>query len=1039
MLLEDEKRKLAGQARTFHERENGPTNVVGHDSVTDSEELLHEWKAQFPDEESFQKRLAMEGLTESNIRRHATKNYWPEDLPFPDWITEIERLIDYIENSPCSNRPNIPSSEDLPFDDILTPIAMYAYDRLSDNIDLRTISPLIEWLLERLERHSVRVLYTEFKSFVEYKDPELIAADPDDFADPPTEYYQKFVNEVFDGAFKALCIEYPVLARNFIQITEQWITTVEETYQRLQDDLNLLHEHFQVDGAVMELEPLTEDTHAGGRVPVRVSLESGNIIYKPRPVEGGASFYEILNRLDNHLSTPKFETPNYLPRDSYGWMEFIEYEDLPDNAAVEKYYERAGALLCFTYVLNFTDCSLENLIVSRANPVLVDGETLLHPHVGPKSLPARTELANEIINSVLLSGLLPSLTGEPGDIDGEQLATALAGLGTRSGTSSLSNRSRSSIKAINTDVMSVTKSKEVINRSTNTPTFDAKDYPPENHINSLVSGFERTYETIRELHDSGLFLTEIVTPDLVTDVKNRLLYRPTQQYNTILESATDLAPLRNGVWFTVKMESLAALYFHPYAQAESYWPMYAAERKALRRLDIPRFSSYSDRETIYHDNKPLEATADTSGYELLRHRLDEMDAADKRRQAWLIRQSYRATETPTTDLPCSTTTTANRFLDEALSLFDDVLQSNNGHGWVSVTPAGQTFSLTRAGPSLYYGRSGIALAAAAIYQVTENEEYRNIVEEALKPVINTISDDTSLGFGGMKGVGSPVYALSVAAELVDEETYRPKARKAIRQVTREKIADDDTFDVVEGSAGTLLALLAYYDRFGDEEALNRALVCGERLLQGRMVAGDYRVWKTTQDTPSTGFAHGSSGIAYALGRLGAAADEPRFIEAAHEALSFESELFSSNQTNWMESPEYPDYQDRWCHGRTGIALSRIGLAKELGDESLLVDAEAALSETANATPAPFDNVCCGNFGRVEALIEGSRHTDLDRTTATELAGRCLARRDRDGALALPGHDSSFVNPTFFNGLSGVVYTLLRSQEPDTLPCALLLE
>jgi len=291
----------------------------------------------------------------------------------------------------------------------------------------------------------------------------------------------------------------------------------------------------------------------------------------------------------------------------------------------------------------------------------------------------------------------------------------------------------------------------------------------------------------------------------------------------------------------------------------------------------------------------------------------------------------------------------------------------------------------------------------------------------------------------MKGVGSIVYILSIVAEMVDEERYRPKAVQAIQQITDDKIISDETYDIVEGSAGTLLGLLAYYDRFGDKDVLNRAVSCGNHLLRERTSILDHRVWKTVQDSPYTGFAHGSSGIAYALCRLGVTADESRFIQAAQEAMSFEAALFSPDQMNWKTSAKSSNCLDRWCHGRTGIALSRIGIADELGDESLLSDAEAALYRTAQATPSPYDNVCCGNFGRIEALLHGSQYTDLDRSAATELAGRCLARWERDNEVHLPGHDSSFVNPTFFNGLSGVAYTLLRLKHYDELPCVLLLE
>jgi type 2 lantibiotic biosynthesis protein LanM len=1040
-LSETEKRELAGRSRTLHERFAGPSNVIGGESPIDPEELLRDWRNKFPDDETFRERLKVEGFTEMAILEHASATRWPPDEPLPDWIDEIEALIHFVGSESSSELTISRSPDDTAFEELLTSIASYAEERLATEIVAHSaIAPMVEWLVEKLGFYSVRVLYAEFKSFVEYHDPQLAEANPDDVANPQTQLYDEFLNVMFDGGFRNLCLEYPVLARQLVRQIDQWVAAIREVCRRIQTDRSALRDRFQIAGDVTRLEPLTDDTHAGGRTPIHVSFESGAVVYKPRPIDAGMTFYEILDRLDEYVSTPSFEVPDYLSRDSYGWMESIEYGEIPNETAVEEYYERVGALLCLTYILNYSDCQVENLIVHGRNPMLVDGETLLHPHVDPEMIPARTELVDAVNRSVLLSGLLPWSAGTPQEMDENRMSTFIAGLGAQSGESQLPSQSKPVLEAINTDVMSVAESTPRLDRSTNTATVNGEDYPPENYVDTLVDGFERMHETVRELHRDGQFLTDIVPVELVMGVENRLLYRPTIQYTSILESATNRAPLQDGVRFTVEMEELASLFFDDQTGAEHHWPLYRAERKALRRFDVPRFTSHLDSRSIHHDGVELDVTTDASGYELLQCRLDTLDERDQCRQCWLIRQSYGSKPSLAEAAPPPAEMTTERFRDQAVELFEDVLRANNGYGWVSVNPIGSTFALTPAGQSLYYGRSGIALTAAALYRVTDDDRYRDVVAETLDTVTTEIASGHSLGLGGINGNGSVVYVLSTVAELVDEDAYRTDAMKAVKQITEADIQADDTFDVMEGSAGTLLGLLAYYDRFGDEKALKRALVCGERLLEGRTTVEDAHVWETTdQNALSTGFAHGSSGIAYALSRLGTTADEPKFVEAAREALSFESRLFSSMRTNWQDSVEGAKFQDRWCHGRTGIALSRLGMADELGDETLLADAKAALAATASATLAPYDHLCCGNFGRVEALLAGSRRTDLERTLATELASRCLARRDRDGVLSLQGHDPSFVNPTFFNGISGVAYTLLRLRNPDTLPCVLLLE
>jgi lantibiotic modifying enzyme len=454
-----------------------------------------------------------------------------------------------------------------------------------------------------------------------------------------------------------------------------------------------------------------------------------------------------------------------------------------------------------------------------------------------------------------------------------------------------------------------------------------------------------------------------------------------------------------------------------------------------------------------------------------------MDETDCRRQTWLIRQIFGADDSRTTppslsgegdasvesdasDADDAGDESEERFQRAAIELFEEAIDAGidttDGTGWVSVSSGYADVRVTPADASLYWGRGGIGLTAAALHRTTGRRRYRRIADEALAPMVeDSLAGDLSVGLGGAKGVGSVVYALSVAAELLDDERYRTAASKAAHTVTDDYLSGDglsgdglsgdDTLDVMEGAAGTLLGLLAYYERYGESSVLDRAVACGDRLLAARTTVEGYRVWDAGEDNVHySGFAHGTSGIAYSLARLAAVTGDSRYAEAVRETLDFESSLYSASRRNWRRSVEEDDSLDRWCHGRSGMALARIGISECLGDEAVRAEGAAALAESAATDPATIDNVCCGNFGRVEARLVGSRRADadcaeVDRADAVELARRCLARRANDGVLSLPGHSRSFVNPTFFDGVSGVAYTLLRLRNPEPLPCVLLFE
>lgn len=433
-----------------------------------------------------------------------------------------------------------------------------------------------------------------------------------------------------------------------------------------------------------------------------------------------------------------------------------------------------------------------------------------------------------------------------------------------------------------------------------------------------------------------------------------------------------------------------------------------------------------------------------------------MSEADKRHQLWLIQYAF-GTNTVGSDASTqsiapeaaeskSAATIEDGSLEEtAIELFDEVIDSSLEPGedtsWISIAPARSGLKLVPTDPSLYHGRGGVALTAAALYNVTGKERYYRLTDEIISPVVENVREDKfTAGLGGMLGIGAVVYTLSVIAELTGDEQYRSAAGEASQALIPDHLQYDNSFDVIEGSAGTLLGLLAYYERFGGKRVLKKARMCGEQLLENRVDVDGHQVWRTKDGTPPiTGFSHGISGIAYALTRLGTTTGNTQYITAARDGLNFESTLYDSGRNNWAKSQQDRSYDDKWCHGRTGMALARVRIGQRLDDSELQSVANTALAETAAAGPTINDNVCCGNFGRAEALLVGSRHGAVDRTDAIQMANWGLARREHNGILSLPGHYETVTNPTFFHGLSGVAYTLLRLEHPDSLPSVLLLE
>lgn len=1029
-FTETERREMAGRARTLHERVAGPPNEPGGDHP-DPDRLLDAWRDRFPDEETFAGRLDHLGLTEGELRERVRATRWPADEPLPAWVADLESLVDHVLATGVEGgrREEVPAGT--AFEELLGAVADYALASLPEGaLPAGTLAPMTGWLVERLERLTVRALYVEFRSYLEPRAPELAAADPDAFEDPPTEHYDRFVAAMFEVGLPNLCLEYPVLARRLVGTVEGWTGTVTELSRRIREDRPELVDRFGVDGAVTALEPLVDDAHAGGRVPVRVAFESGSVVYKPRDVGGGVLFHSALERLDEHLPAPSVWTPTYLRRDGYGWMETVAYADPADGAAVDRYYERAGVVLCLAYALGLVDCQVENLIVAGEHPVVVDAETVFTPRVDPERRPFPGGETEPITRSVLSTALLPYWSGD------QKRQVYAAGFGAGSETATLPDLTRPAIRGANTDVMAVGTRAPSIDRDHNTPTVDGEDHPPGDHVDALERGFEAAHRAIRELHSEGRFFGGIVDRDLAGEIETRLIYRPTVAYDTVRRSLSSRDPLRDGTWATVEMEDLAVAYFDGRVEADGTDSLYAAERRALRRSDVPRLATAPDSRRTVHDGEELGFTTDTTGLDRSRRRVEGLDAADLARQSWITRESV----TPPRDAdppPAAAVPDDDRLRQAAVDLFDGIVAGvDPREDWTVMVCGEGGLTLKSVDRSVYQGRCGTAIAAAGLYATTGHDRYRAFATDLLGPVVAAFEggDAPSLGLGGTEGVGAVVYALSVVADLLDEAGYRDLAREAALTVTDDRLAGDDTLDVVGGTAGTLLALLAHHDRFGGREVLDRAVACGDRLLDARESVGGHRVWTTTGEAPLTGFSHGTAGIACALARLADVAGGDRYADAVREALAFEADLYDPDRRNWPVECGDDEYRDRWCHGRAGIALARLEIADRLGESVLPTPPGAVLPATAAAEPSPLDEVCCGNFGRVEALLEGADRGAVDARAARRLAGRCLARRERDGRLAQPGRTLSMVNPALFKGEAGAAYVLERVRDPGAIPC-----
>ena len=1089
---------IAGRARTLEERLTGPSNDPAEEATSDTrgttaERLLDAWQETLPAGVTLWERLDRAGTTVDALRDCVERPRWPADEPLPSWVDTLSAVVarasDPREGDETVAWIRALADDDRPFVDLLAPIAAVAVDSSPaievdsssavavdsssavDTFGRSASEPLVDWLLDRLEQLCTRSLYVEFRSFLAHHDETLAETEPEAVAEPPTDYYEQFCAAMADGGVRELFVEYPVLGRWVGTVVEQFRAAVTEFRDRLAADRELLAERFGVSGPATAVRPLTEDTHAGGRSPFAVTFETGRVVYKPRPTNGLATLSRVVDRLVDETDLPRIPVPTTVSRDDYGWVEHVASRPVSDEAGVERYYRRAGTLVCLCRVLGLDDIHAENLIAVGNRPTVVDAETILSPAIAPRNVPFDDDTAGVVDGTVAATGLVPATDDDPREDGGGLLASA-AGLGGRAAEAVDHGITTTEVVAPNTDLMRARETSVTVGETENTPTLDGEPRLPDDHLDALRAGYERANAAVRRLDEEGELRDTVIEPTVDWTARSRVIYRPTAVYASLLESAVGIEPLGSGLRLSVVFDELVWPFVTDTVESETFRGVCAAERRALRRFDVPRFTARRDETVVRHDGTPTGATADRTGPAALEARLASMDTVDRERQSALLDRCYSEAGWDSTGA-VSDTDSECEFVSVATAAFDRLAtaclppESGVDHeqwsastdpgvarstelwtagetwDWTALTAVSSGVNVTPADESLYLGRGGVAVAAAALARLTDADRYEQAARSLLGPVVEWVeTTHTPLPLGGTRGVGAVVYALSTAGELLGDDRYHEHATAAASLVDADRVGDDAALDVTDGAAGTALATLAHYRRTGDDPALAAARHCGERLLETQTATTSGAAWAVSGfGEPSTGFAHGSSGIALAAARLAAVTGDDRYERALRRALTFESETWHPTERNWANSPGETPGADRWCWGRSGVALARLGVASALGREPLPGTVDDALAAVADGGPATVDHLCCGTLGRVETLLAGAEREDppVDRAAAADLAAHVVTRRRSEGVFRLQGHDATVPNPTLYNGLAGVAYTLCRVAAPEELPCLLAFE
>ena len=1042
-------------------------------------EMLLKWKNTIAEDNEviFERRLKLQNLSIDSIKEVLAEVEVPEKYILPDWCDILQIYLNEIKNNYNLKPSYIKKEKVLPFEELFYPLINIAKQKLEDNckekishLKQNAINDLIKQLLQELTKISSKTLFAYFKKYRYKKNPASMFTGFGKKTTPaPTKMYNEFISELKNSGIIKFLQEYPVLARAISTVTIYWIKNSTTFITNLNNDISKIEDTFNNSkklGKIKSIKAGLSDPHNSGKSVFAITFESNlKVVYKPKEMILEYEYYKFINWL-NLKSSLDLKVLKVIDCKDYGWVEFVETKPLRNQHEAKNYYIRAGMLLGINYILRGTDAHCENIIACGDQPVMIDLEALMHHDAttpqDESEANAQSSINEKLIHSVFRTGMLPQWTKTASGTTYD-----ISGLGSVIKESELSYK-KPCFEDINNDYMNLVN-KEIKSKIVrdNIPKLDNKHLCSYDYKDDVIEGFDKLYNLCIKYKEE--LLKKDGSLSKIANQKVRFIFRATKVYGYILDKINSPDILCDGVNWSIKMDDLSRAFIH----VDNEHPtgkILALELKAMTNFDIPFFLAHASSSDFYHENKVyIKNCFKKASFDYVKDTLNTINESDLKLQKQFINASIHATTATNKQKPLFMEDInidnlkpldTKKAVFEATKIADKICENtiiadDGSVTWLqlNVDPTSEKFYLGSMPPSLYDGHCGVALFLAQISFISKNAKYKDISKSALKSLCIALDKNQPdrelskyIGIGGAAGLGSIIYCLTKTAKLLNEPSYLEYALKASKLITDESISSDKALDVISGSAGAILGLLNLYEETNNPMILDTANKCAKHILsQQKKSETGHMVWETiTEDKFLAGFSHGAAGISYALQRLYFITKNDDYLNAAKQALDYETAIFSKEHPNWPDnrlsnnSNKY--VMNAWCHGAIGIGLGRMAGLDIYDNEQSRLDINYALDKNKTINLTGPDHMCCGNGGAMELFLSGAeilKQPEL-KLRAAKIATFMIDRKNTNSEYSMSSYiPDGLLSPGFFQGLSGIGHVLLRVAHSDKIPAVLL--
>ncbi len=901
----------------------------------------------------------------------------------------------------------------------MLPYYNYIYDAITKVIDNYPFL-LMNGIVEQLSYQVVSYAYTNYLKFVYTFEFKL--AQENDFLEGNTEEEQS------------------VFFRDTLSSNDEWITYFFEKYPKLLSILesysvNIMHHINRLlsalkvdiessaikDSKITEIKLFEGDLHEGNCVSSVLFFNGTKLYYKPRGAANEKFIVNTISVLDKMGLSIHLGIPTFIDRDSYSWHLQVKPCDMENSDSINEYYYNLGKIQALLYLLGAQDIIPDNLIVISNCPYIIDCESIVLRKF--KYLDS-SKISEYLQSSVLQTGILPDWM-----------------------FNGANERSLISSVLFEFDTFNY-----------HLPKKEGKSYPiTAETLQDFEKGFADACDFIRT---HRLELSSYFNCCNFDFMRSRVLLHPTVMYSYILTEMVTPPYLHGDKDIKELIE--------PIVRKESYGllsaPLIHSIANQIEKGNIPYFFVQSSRNSLYSlpNNIVVEEwiPIESKGTSVIAEKLSTLSTKVQEEQLCMIDESVNffidVVETTNINkiriLPVGKDTLDRNVLWKALERIDKevrkrMIEIDNEIGFVCRTRNvyDGKFQVCLMNDSLYDGLLGVCLFYLTLFTYSHNIQHKEIAHGIFqqlckhRDVAHIGIDKSEIAISPLSGIMGLLYIMEVFPELYNGSVYQ-----SITKEVKELIPITTQFDYMSGLAGVIL-FTEQCKLMKESDKLTIMKRSGERLLQLAQNINGKTYWSYTDGNKVTGesklnlggFAHGSSSMAIATFFLYKQLGDIRYFEAFKRSLLHDRSFYSDKIRGWIDgrNPSYEEDSGSWCHGATGVALSRLILSsKGFSDKAMIKELDVSIIQIEEKIGYNL-SVCHGSLGNLEVLRLLSRQDDAK---AIKWVNN-IAIEISKGKDIICGDDNRNSQVGLFMGLAGIGYQLLKFYDWENIPSILCLE